>query len=326
MIYLVCSFFLFLFWLPFFWPTWYISELIVSFLPYVVVASFLFSLFLLLFFLTSSFRGWVSRFSIFFLFCLYVLVGLIGLLSLWRFYFSSKDLWKTFSSDVTLLYANVYVENFDYLWLRDLIIEYNPDILVFVEYWWHHFEAMQEFLYWHFSYINRDRWDRGYDGTLIASRYAFMQKPVFVRGFLDLERYYSEDLRLDLSVVHTAAPVSYLHYLQRWQQLDHLLTHFSWLDLDFTVDPKHYVVLWDFNLSPWSQNYTNFVSNLSLWRTNLTKHVPFVMTWSAPVVGFLQSHIDHVFIKNLAFSSVSVVPVPWSDHNGFFVHLSVNLP
>ena len=53
---------------------------------------------------------------------------------------------------------------------------------------------MEDFLHSRYSYINRDHWDRGYDGTLLASRYEFISMPVFVDGVLDLERYYSSQL------------------------------------------------------------------------------------------------------------------------------------
>lgn len=323
MIFVTSVLILALFILPFFAPARYPSELLISFLPYIVVASFLFSFCLLILFFLKLFKRIYLRVLLIFFSGIFLIISLLGSSRICKFYFSWHELDQTLSTGVSLLYANVYVENFDYSWLNNVILTYDPDILVFVEYGWHHFAAMEDFLYSRYSYINRDHWDRGYDGTLLASRYEFVPMPVFVDGVLDLERYYSSRLGLDLSVVHTAAPVTYWHYLQRWQQLEHLLRHFSWLDDLAKGDGQHYMVLWDFNVSPWSIHYRNFLTRLSLWWLDVSRLVPFAMTRSAPVIGFLQSHIDHVFVKNLPVSSIDVVPIPWSDHNGYFVHLSV---
>lgn len=312
-----------LFVLPFFAPARYLSELLISFLPYMVVVSFLFSFCLLALFFLKLFTKSFLKLLLLLFSCSFVVIWLLGSSRIYKFYFSWHGLEQTFSTGVSLLYANVYVENFDYSWLNNVIVAYDPDILVFVEYGWHHFAAMESFLHSRYSYINRDHRDRGYDGTLLASRYEFVSMPVFVDGVLDLERYYSSHLGLDLSVVHTAAPVTYWHYLQRWQQLEHLLTHFSWLDALVDGDGQHYIVLWDFNLSPWSIHYGDFVTKLSLWWLDVSKFVPFAMSRSAPVIDFLQSHIDHFFVKDFPISSIAVVPIPWSDHNGYFVHLSV---
>jgi endonuclease/exonuclease/phosphatase (EEP) superfamily protein YafD len=79
------------------------------------------------------------------------------------------------------------------------------------------------------------------------------------------------------------------------------------------------LMLWDFNVSPWSIYY----KKLDEWLVglaNITRNFTILFTWSVKYLPFLQTHIDHVFVSdNVVVWNVEKVDTPGSDHKWFFI-------
>jgi endonuclease/exonuclease/phosphatase (EEP) superfamily protein YafD len=72
---------------------------------------------------------------------------------------------------MSVLYANVSKVNYNYSGLVSLIEQYDPDVVMFVEFADHHSDALKPFLSKRYPYINRTSWSRTFVGSMVFSRY-----------------------------------------------------------------------------------------------------------------------------------------------------------
>lgn len=94
-------------------------------------------------------------------------------------------------------------------------------------------------------------------------------------------------------LVHTSSPISPFNYHMRNEQLtnvaDHISRHDSSRESAIPV-----LLLGDFNVSPWSVFYGDFVQKIPQFE-NISSRFSILFTWRLKRVPLFWSHIDHVF-------------------------------
>lgn|GEM_PF-247559 len=286
-------------------PTLYVSELAISFLPYMVgMHIFLIGYWLPKLFVIQWNR---KRFGL-------VLLHIIGfvyfLLPLSSFYSQSTD--RSVDNGMTVLYANISKQNRNYTGLIEMIASKNPDVVMFVEFADHHDAHIKSFLSENYPYINRTSRSKTFVGSMVFSKY-----PVddladdFVQGAWRYGYF-----RIDgptspyyVYLVHTSSPISPRNYRMRNEQLttvaEHVSTHAKSRDIGVPV-----LLLGDLNVSPWSVFYHRFVSDLKDF-ANMTARAPIVFSRRLKWIPIRWSHIDHVFATDVdSLSVLEQVDVP----------------
>lgn len=324
--------------LAYFFSGYYIAELAISFLPY----WFLVSLIILLFWLLVSVFSWQklqfkkhARFLkieklVFILLWLFLSV-LYGM-PIKQFYYT-HDQSQNFGQDIVInqsgtddnisvLFANLLYTNTEYDGIQHMISDNDPDILMFVEFSDHHYEHLEKYLLKNYPYVNRATWSK----NLMVWSMVFSKYPInnIVENFGQWAwRYWYFEIVLDQEpyyfyLVHTSSPVSLSFWRMRNRQLTTLFN-------DFTLHDKfrkhnNIVMLWDFNLSPWSKYYQDFIENFKFRDLiDITNTQGLIFSWLWPVtfasLPLLQVHIDHIFTNrkdSVIFDRV--LSVLGSDH------------
>lgn len=330
--------------LAYFFSEYYVAELAISFLPYWV----LWAIIMVLFWLIVSVVSWkkirVRRHAKF----LKIEKLIFVLLWLWLFflYWSEiKQFYYSHSYDglavqesgaelqvdentISVLFANLLWTNTEYDAIENMISESNPDVLMFVEFADHHYEALHEFLLENYPFVNRTTRSKSLMvWSMVFSKYPinnsveeFEQWP-WRYGYFELlfdeEPYY-------FYLVHTSSPISKSFWDMRNRQL-------TILSDDFVVHEefrKHnnLVMVWDFKLSPWSYYYNEFVSKFPSNITNISNRSGMIFSWYFKFfwlpLKFLQVHIDHIFtnIPDDVFLD-EVLVVPGSDHKALLFYI-----
>src|SRR5690606_29905835 len=117
--------------------------------------------------------------------------------------------------------------------------------------------------------------------------------------------------------VHTVAPIAIGFTEHRNLQVEGLADYFaSYLD-----GSQEVIVLGDFNLSPWSTVYTDFLRKSQLVSASAGE---LHFTWHT-VNDLLGVHIDHIFLSpNLSHSDFIVGEKAGSDHNLIYTEVYAN--
>jgi endonuclease/exonuclease/phosphatase (EEP) superfamily protein YafD len=117
---------------------------------------------------------------------------------------------------------------------------------------------------------------------------------------------------IDLYVIHTSAPVSYKNFEMRNAQIGKLLSDF----LRYYVNWTPTMIIWDFNLSPWSYYYKQFTKHLNM--LNVLSYQSPNYTRSLHEKWIFRSHIDQLFISpEIKISEINIENLSWSDHRSF---------
>ena len=241
------------------------SELFFSFLPYVCFFFFFVSLFWLfrfIFFCLKKNNFYFKLESIFFVVVSLFLFFVSGL-PLFNFYGNQQRNAKC-EGGSTVLFVNLYWDNRDYEAIEDFIEEEDPDVLLLVEFSEHHYEHLYGFLKERYPYVNRAVWSKNlmvgsmvfsksrvYDLSLVfpqgAWRYGY-----FAIDFDDVFYYFY--------LVHTSSPVSKDYRLMRQKQLEAFVQDYN--EHALSRQDGVVVVVGDFNISPWSPTFVEFVEGL----------------------------------------------------------------
>lgn len=306
----------------------FIAELAISFVPYIVwfcIFALIVEIYLIIH--ESRRRRKNKSIRIFFTILITILTIWIGTL------YSSEFFWFYNQNDASIrlndnekwikvFYANILYKNTDYKSLQDKIVQEDPDIVVLVEFSDEHEDEMKAFFKDNYPYMNRNSWS-----TMLAWDVVFSKFPIrnpktiwiwwkWVRkySYIDIDcEWYIQNCEngVDLYVVHTAAPVSTTNFKMRNGQIEQLENDFSKKKSDVP-----YLVIWDFNLSPWSYYYSkmtkdrNLVNALIFQSPNYTRSL--LQQW------IFRSHIDQLFISpNIKISQVKIENLIWSDHRSF---------
>ena len=152
------SIFIFIF--PLFFPGYYVSELLISFLPYIIGVSCVF-MGITFFHFKKKMKSWF-RFPAHRYFR-----GISFLAFCFIFFWYSKQFndfyihkWPSIASNtsqtwnLTILVANIHKDNIQYDNIKKTISDANPDILMFVEFADHHYVHLKDFLQAKYPYTN----------------------------------------------------------------------------------------------------------------------------------------------------------------------------
>ena len=299
-------------------PSFYFSELVLSFLPYIVLFTIL--AFATQFVLLKNKKVWIyAKFSPLF-------ILLFGLL----FFLYSKDYtnfynWDWFDQQewtgINVLYSNILYKNHNYTGILDWINKYDADVVLMVEFTDEHYQNMKENLHDKYPYSARTSWSQKYFWNVVFSKYPIDNLTDNVDQWT--WRYSHFNLKQDdknyyFYLVHTSSPAAYKFFTMRNKQFNILMNDFEKHDLEQSQN-NHVMVLWDFNVSPWSIYYKKLEAVMSGFK-NMTKNFRILFTWRIKSLPFIISHIDHIFIDDdSVVSNITKLNTPGSDHRWFFI-------
>ena len=299
----------------FFFPQFYLCELVISFLPYICAATWI------LFILSFIFRKKKYFQKVFPLFIL--LFGLVFFLysrKYWAFYTWEWFSWDSWNKEwLDILYSNILYKTKNYEELNNWIVENEADVVLMVEFTDDFWDNMKEVFDEKYPYSSRVEYSDKYYGNVVFSKYPIKNLTEEIEWWKWRYSYFSlnySGIDYYIYLVHTAAPVSLKHFRMRNNQIQELIWDFAgktyW-------ENDRILVIGDFNLSPWSYYYLSLEDWLNNMK-NLTKNFSRLFTWSYRNLWIIYSHIDHVFIDwNSNVDDVIQVETPWSDHKGFFI-------
>ena len=303
----------------------FIAELAISFVPYIIwfiILTLIIEIYLIIH--ESKRRTKYKSFKIFFT----ILITIITI-GIWTLY-SSEFFWFYNQNDKTIrlkdneewikvFYANILYKNTDYESLKQKVMEENPDIVILVEFSDKHEDEMKQFFKDNYPYMNRNSWS-----TMLAWDVVFSKIPLknitethivepWSRNYSYMKILCDKcDDWVDLYVIHTAAPVSISNFEMRNNQIAKLKSDFTREQALWTPA----MIIWDFNLSPWSYYYKNLTKNrnmlnaLSFQSPNYTRSL--LQQW------IFRSHIDQLFISpEIKISPIRIENLKWSDHRSF---------
>ena len=220
---------------------------------------------------------------------------------------------------IKVFYSNIYYKNTDYKTLQQKIEKENPDIVVLVEFSDNHEDEMKEFFRENYPYMNRNS-----RSTMLAGDVVFSKIPLknitethlveaWARNYSYMKMFSDEyEDWIDLYVIHTSAPVSYKNFEMRNTQIGKLLSDFLKHHTDWTPA----MIIWDFNLSPWSYYYKQFTKHINMLNA-LSLQSPNY-TRSLHEQWIFRSHIDQLFISpEIKVSQIKIENLTGSDHRSF---------
>lgn len=323
----ICS----IIWLYFFRES-FISELAISFVPYIIWFCILATIIEIYLIIHESKRRrkhkWIKIF----------LTTLVTILTIWIWtLYSSEFFWFYNQNDesirlkenekwIKVFYANIYYKNVDYKSLQEKIIKENPDIVVLVEFSDDHEDEMKDFFKKNYPYVNRNS-----RSTMLAWDAVFSKIPLEIitethkveawtrnYSYMKILRDRNKDW-VDLYVIHTSAPVSNKNFEMRNEQIGKLLSDFLKHHKNWTPT----MIIWDFNLSPWSYYYKQFTKHIKM--LNALSYQSPNYTRSLFQQWIFRSHIDQLFISpEIKISTVKIENLSWSDHRSFTFNFWTN--
>lgn len=305
------------------------SELFISFLPYGIGMSFLIIIFWII-------KVFLNKRKIVYK-ALWLTISFIYTLPLIRYiaeykniYYSHTELKENNNIEynniwISFLYANIYYKNNDISSLIEQIQSRDPDIILLVEYTKAHNEMLTKIIKEKYPYMSRYVGWKGYDWDVIYSKYPVekIKHWIYPWSFSHVSISYKEEI-IDFALIHTSAPVSKHFFNMRNEQIKDL----SGLMSEYyknNDNKKNIILLWDFNLTPWSFYYKDFNSNMNnIWLYNITNNI--LKTNYNSLVPYTRchqearmfcSHIDHIRSNNNNMI-LEKVSINWSDHYWFF--------
>ncbi|MCX6824636.1 MAG: endonuclease/exonuclease/phosphatase family protein [candidate division SR1 bacterium] len=321
---------------PLFFPGYYITELLVSFLPYLAAIS---AVFVIISFVHLRkkikpdypipvhryFRG-----ASFFVFCF---------LFFWyskqfnTFYIPKIDsttgkqfnISNSSTGDLKILFANIHKNNIQYDEIKKTISNADPDIIMFVEFADHHYSHLKEFLQKQYPYINNVSRSKKFIGNVVFSKYPLSNKandfPQGMRRYGYFSIFY-QNQEIYFYLVHTSSPNSYNHYIMRNDQIVTLVKDFK--NHENIQKHDNIVVIGDFNITPWSSYYETLSSAFSGELLNVDKRIPFLFTRRLNILPLFFAHIDHLWASfGLNVPQFNALTMPGSDHKAFLFTLSI---
>lgn len=317
------SIFLFLSFFATLFPDFYLSELTLSFLPYILCFSFIGLVGSIIYAKNLAKK---NKHKIGLLFRIFILLsGLVFFLFSKKFsYFYNVDIpqiQENMTGWLKILYANVYKDNTNYSGLIDLIEDEDPDLLMFVEFADHHHLGLKEILDEKYPYTNATYWSKSFVWNMVFSKNKIDNWADDFPQWAWRYAYFSVDYNwkpVYFYLLHMSSPISWKYFDMRNKQIQQFFDGFSLHQENHRIHNDKVVAVWDFNTSPWSRYYWNFAKWFEWEFINLSRSLPITFTWRSNILPIVWSHIDHVFInKFVESSSLSVISIPGSDHRGF---------
>lgn len=307
---------------PIFFPWQYISELMLSFLPYITWIACVFTIISFVNFKKRMKAGYhsVRRYFRGISFLAFCILFFYYSRQFNTFYTQEPFVQGTTQSwSMKVLFANIHKDNISYDGIKKIISDNDPDILMFVEFADHHYQNLKDVLKTNYPYTNNTTRSKTFIWNMVFSKYPINNKAddfpqgAWRYGYFSIP-YHNQEIYFYL--VHTSSPDSYDHFIMRNTQLTTFAQNFQ----QHESDRKHnnIVTVWDFNITPWSVYYdilsTAFSGNL----TNVTARIPFLFTRRFKQLPLFFSHIDQLFTTtSVIVENLDVITIPGSDHKGF---------
>ncbi len=252
----------------------------------------------------------MKKYLKFFIFILWFLTISLYVSELFSFYSIKKSFNKENITWFNILYANLYKYNNKYDDILKVIKKWDYDVLMFVEFSKMHYDNLKLKLekYRYENNINITN----VDWNFIFSKYpikdltnSIKKKRLWRYGFFEINLNWE---KIHIYLIHTSSPISKTYFNMRNKQFKYLLEDVK----KDSCDKK--IILWDFNVTPWSFYYKKLNSGLEKYDIyNLFCKENILFT--RHIFSFLWSHIDHIFYsKNLKIDFIDKVIIPWSDH------------
>lgn len=302
----------------------FIAELAISFLPYIIIILWIIIVILIYLIFCYNCKKHDKRLKLTIVSILLLIfsirIGVMYSFEYFWFYNQPDDLIRLKDQDwIKIFYANILYKNTDYKSLQEKIEKEDPEIVILVEFSDEHEHEMKDFFKEKYSYMNRNSWS-----TMLAGDVVFSKIPLenvtethlveaWARNYSYMKILCDECWTwVDLYVIHTAAPVSITNFNMRNNQIGKLLSDF----LKFQNIWTPTIIIWDFNLSPWSYYYKqltkhrNMLNALSYQSPNYTRSLYKQLIF--------RSHIDQLFISpEIVISKINIEKLVGSDHRSF---------
>ena len=324
---------IFLWFFSIFFPSYYISELLISFLPYMLIISFWWLLLTIILLRNKKFRkvkNWkYAQILPLFILLLWLLFFLTSRqyngFYTWE-WFEDQNIIETWLQNIennwmNILYSNILYTNDDYTWLQDMIDQYSPDMIFMVEFTDEHNKYFKSKLKKDYPYSARTNWSQKYFGGVVFSKNPIVNLTHEVDQWAWRYTYFKTNhngLNYYIYLIHTSSPITYRHFVMRNKQ-------FNIISKDYLAHQKvrweddRVIMIWDFNVSPWSKYYKDFSYSLS-WLQNITTKFSHLFTRNISYLPFIQSHIDHIFTsQDVEVWNIQIVDTPGSDHRWFYI-------
>ena len=304
-------------------PHAYFSELVLSFLPYSIALSVLGLVGSLIIWIIYKKQIKGLRSGLFIMSVMwYLVVGFLFLRTYMRFYALDVPQIKTTNiSWYKVVYGNIYKDNQDYTWLKNMIDQEDPDLIFFVEFSDHHSHFFQQECANKYPYSNRTSWSKEFIWSVVFSKVPIKNRANDFPQWAWRYAYFSVDYEgtpIYFYLVHTSSPIRPEFFVMRNTQIQ---TFFHDFDLHQQIHRSRndkVIVLWDFNTTPWSVYYKEFAQWFSGDFINVTRDFPLLFTWRFLAFPFLWAQIDHVFVNHqVQISDFAPIEIPWSDHRWF---------
>lgn len=313
---------------PLFFPGYYVTELFISFLPYITAIAGIFVIITFVNFRRKMKSGYcfpIHRYFrgiSFLVFCI---------LFFWyskqfnRFYIQEPLVQTVQTWSLKILFANIHKDNVNYEWIKKTISDNDPDMLMFVEFADHHYDNLKDFLQAKYPYTNNTTRSKKFVGSMVFSKYPLTNKAYDFPQGARRYGYFSlpyKNQQVYFYLIHTSSPDSYNHFLMRNEQLTTFVENYKNHESD--RQQKNIVAVGDFNITPWSSYYSILSDAFSGELLNMTKYIPFLFTWRFKSLPIFQAHIDHLWTStSLTIQSFKTLALPWSDHKVFL--FTINL-
>ncbi len=300
----------------YFFRGYYIPELIVSFWPYLALFQIALSIILL----------WIWKRNshiIFFKVAIIVsfVFSLVGIyITMKPYVFASvKPLDIHFSSESTLdvFVLNIHRHNEQVDLVGDFVMSHSPDIVALIEITAEQYVILEPRIKEVYPYSNAEPslFNSQLAGNLILSKYPISDTSMKV---IDgkYKGYAYADIDIDgeiykFFVVHTTSPVSKEDWQNRHDQMQVLMD-----DIGNNLT-KPVFVIGDFNMTPWSADYQEFLGRFKGYLRPIGFGSMPIFTWSPFKKYFLDAHIDHAFIpRGYDLSDSDLSTFAGTDHKG----------
>jgi len=309
---------------PLFFPWYYITELLVSFLPYIAGICCVFIIISFVNFKKKMKPGYRYPTHRYFR-------GISFLMFCFLFFWYSKQFNHFYVQEsltqetdihtwsLKVLFANIHKDNTKYEEIKKTISDNNPDILMFVEFADHHYDNLKDFLQAKYPYTNNTTRSKKFIGSMVFSKYPLTNKADDFPQWMRRYGYFSlpyQNQQIYFYLVHASSPDSYSHFTMRNEQLTTFVENFK----DHESDRKHnnIVAVGDFNVTPRSSYYHILSTAFSGELTNVTNRIPFLFTRKFKSLPLFQAHIDHIFSSlSLDIQNFKTLTMPGSDHKAF---------
>jgi len=313
---------------PLFFPGHYASELMISFLPYIITVSGISA--------GISFFSFKKRMKSGYNFPAYryfrgVSFLIFSFLFFWyskqfnHFYIQTPLIQEQNTWTLKVLFANIHKDNTNYDAIKNIISTNEPDVLMFVEFADHHYDHLKTFLQGKYPYINHITRSKKFVGNMVFSKYPLDNKADDFPQWMRRYGYFSipyKNQQIYFYLVHTSSPDTYDHFIMRNNQLTTFVNDFQ----NHESDRKHdnIIVVWDFNITPWSAYYNILDTVFSGKLINITKNTPFLFTRKLKELPLFLAHIDHLWTTpSFIIPTFTPVTLPGSDHKAFLFTLQL---